>query len=539
MSKTKPTDQLNKRAVIYCRVSTKEQVDEGNSLVTQERHCKEYAFKEGYEIAHVFIEQGESAKTTDRPQLQRLLDFCSNKKNKVTTVLTYKLDRISRNTDDYSQIRILLKRYGVEIKSITEYFENTPAGRFMENIIANVAQFDNDVRTERSVGGMRDAMREGRYVWSAPIGYDNVKIGGKSTIHPNEMAPLVQQAFKMVAKNTFSVEEVRRNMLDAGLMTKRGKKLTKSYFYKVLKNKVYMGQIVKFGEQHPGTYEALIPEHQFQQVQWVLKNRAKRSYLYLTEHPDFPLRRFVSHAETGKKLTGGWAKGRNKKFPYYYYSGKGKSFKRDFLNDKFAAYVNKFSLKGDKLEEFKEKLRENLTKEQSDALFKRKELEKSITMLNEKIAALIDKNFQGYINNEVLSRQLDLTQKQLHDAQAMLADIPNQLCDVDDMVDFTEEYLKNPGNCWLNANPSQKILLQWFKFPKGITFDGENFRTTEIINIFKVKRSFLNKKSPKVHSKTETLNHTSITGELPITVYYQIAKEINFLQSIFEDNKVV
>ena len=536
MSKTKPNDQLNKRAVIYCRVSTKEQVDEGNSLVTQERHCKEYAFKEGYEIVHIFIEQGESAKTTDRPQLQYLLDFCSNKKNKVTTVLIYKLDRISRNTDDYSQIRILLKRYGVEIKSITEYFENTPAGRFMENIIANVAQFDNDVRTERSVGGMRDAMREGRYVWLAPIGYDNVKIGGKSTIQPNEMAPLVKEAFKMVAKNVCSVEEVRRKMLDAGLMTKRGKKLTKSYFYKVLKNKVYMGQIVKFGEQHPGTYEALIPEYQFQQVQWVLKHRAKRSYQYLTEHPDFPLRRFVIDPETGKKLTGGWSKGRNKKFPYYFYSGKGKSFKRDFLNAKFAEYVNRFGLKDDMLQEFKEKLRKNLTYEQGDMEFKRKELEKSIAKLNDKIAALIDKNFQGYINNEVLSRQLDLTQKQLYDAEALLADIPNQFYDVEHMVNFTDEFLKNPGNCWLNANPSQKILLQWFNFPKGITFDGENFRTTEIVNILKVKKEFFNKKSPKVRFKTETLNRIDLPNELPISFYYQITKEINWLKEILNDN---
>ncbi len=132
----------NKVAAIYCRVSTKEQVEEGNSLTTQERNCRDYAAKNGYEVAEVFIEQGESAKTADRPQLQRLLSFCSLKKNGINAVIAYKIDRISRNVDDYSQIRLLLKRYNVEIKSTTEHFENTPAGRFMENIIANVGQFD-------------------------------------------------------------------------------------------------------------------------------------------------------------------------------------------------------------------------------------------------------------------------------------------------------------------------------------------------------------------------------------------------------------
>ena len=139
--------------MIYCRVSTKEQVEEGNSLVTQEKICKEYALKQGYSITQIFIEQGESAKTADRPQLQNLLAFCANRKNRVSAVIAYKLDRLSRNTDDYSQIRLLLKRYGVEIKSTTEYFENTPVGRFLENTMANIAQFDNDIRSERCAGG--------------------------------------------------------------------------------------------------------------------------------------------------------------------------------------------------------------------------------------------------------------------------------------------------------------------------------------------------------------------------------------------------
>jgi len=52
----------NKRAVIYCRVSTKEQVEEGNSLATQEKICKEYALKNGYEVAELFIEQGKVPK---------------------------------------------------------------------------------------------------------------------------------------------------------------------------------------------------------------------------------------------------------------------------------------------------------------------------------------------------------------------------------------------------------------------------------------------------------------------------------------------
>ncbi len=104
-------NEIKKKAVIYCRVSTKEQVEEGNSLVTQERLCKEYALKHGFDVAHIFIEQGESAKTADRTELQKLLKYCTDRKNQIQAVIAYKIDRVSRNMDDYSQIRLVLKKY--------------------------------------------------------------------------------------------------------------------------------------------------------------------------------------------------------------------------------------------------------------------------------------------------------------------------------------------------------------------------------------------------------------------------------------------
>src|SRR5882672_6844745 len=76
-----------KRAVIYCRVSTKEQVEEGNSLVTQEKNCREFALKENFEVIELFVEQGESAKTQDRTELKRLMTFCTDKNNKVDAVI--------------------------------------------------------------------------------------------------------------------------------------------------------------------------------------------------------------------------------------------------------------------------------------------------------------------------------------------------------------------------------------------------------------------------------------------------------------------
>jgi DNA invertase Pin-like site-specific DNA recombinase len=333
-----------KRAVGYYRVSTKEQVEEGNSLSTQEKLCKEWVRKNGYEIIEQFIEQGESAKTADRTELQKLFIYCANKKNMVDAVVIYKLDRLSRNTDDYSQIRLLLKKYGVEIKSTTEFFENTPVGRFMENTMANIAQFDNDIRSERSGGGMKEAVRDGRYVWMAPVGYINTKVNGKSTIAQDPlMAPIVRETFELALKGIRTVEEVRVIMEERGLALKSGKPLNKTYFYKILKNKLYMGTIEKFGEIHKGLFEPIVSEELFNQVQRILRGKGRKEVQYKKDNDDFPLRRFVL-SEEGKKVTGSFSKGRQGvRYPFYRFGNKGSNYNRDRFEEQYKEYIDSFS----------------------------------------------------------------------------------------------------------------------------------------------------------------------------------------------------
>jgi len=80
--------KLVMRAVIYCRVSTKDQV-QNLSLPTQRKACREYCERHGYTVAREFIEEGESAKTTARTQLQALLTYCRTNKGKVDVVVIY------------------------------------------------------------------------------------------------------------------------------------------------------------------------------------------------------------------------------------------------------------------------------------------------------------------------------------------------------------------------------------------------------------------------------------------------------------------
>ncbi len=486
------TSVSKKRAIIYVRVSTKEQVDEGNSLSTQEKHCREYCLKNNFDVAEVFCEQGESAKTADRTELKKLIVYGANKKNQINALVIYKLDRLSRSTADYSQLKTLFNKCGIEIKSTSEYFEDTPQGKFMENMFANVAQFDNDVRAERCAGGMKDAMRDGRYVWMATIGYKNVKIAGKATIEQDEiMAPLIRKTFELISLNTYPTEEIRRRMSKEGLLNKKGKPFSKSYFYSMLTNKLFTGWIIKFGEKHKGNFTPIISEELFNQVQIILKKRGRKNLSYLTDNPDFPLRKFVINGE-GKKLTGSWStNSKGRKYAFYRFGNNKASIRKDSLEEEFKNYMDKYKLDEAKYEKLKILVRKNLTKATAEKRKEKEHLQKHIEELNEKQSTLIKKNFDGVINDNVLKQQLELIEKQSVDATASLSNIPDDSTDYEEVVEFMEEYLKQPSKTWSEAKKIEtKIKLQMFQFPQGLIFENNIFGTREVANVFKVKDVF-------------------------------------------------
>ncbi len=489
----------NKRAVVYVRVSTMEQAEEGNSLATQEKICREYASKNGFDVVEVFIERGESAKTADRTQLQKMLGYCTQKKNQISAVIVYKIDRLSRNTDDYSQLRILLKRYGVEIKSTTELFENNPAGRFMENTMASIAQFDNEVRAERCSNGMRDAVRDGRYVWGAPVGYSNgAQLNGKPTIAPNEMAPLVLRSFQLIATGLYTTEDVWRRMVKDGLKVKGGRPVSSQYFREMLRNRLYTRVIEKFGESHRGLFEAIVTDTLFEQVQRVLKNKGYKVNEYKKDNADFPLRRFIFNPE-GLKLTGSWSSGRSgTKYAFYRFGGKGSNYQRDEFERQFAFKMDSYAFENEHIAKLKRLVKKEFYEATADARKEAERLQKHIEQLAEQQTALVKKNIQGVLSDAVLKQQLALVEKETTDAHASLALLNNIDISPEEAIDFTSEYLQAPSKIWKKASIATQTKLQWFQFPLGMTFDGKVFGTNKISSVFKAKDLVLSPMSASV-----------------------------------------
>ena len=235
------TDTQPKNAIVYVRVSSLEQVD-GTSLESQERLCKEYAQREGFAVLQTYIEKGESAKTADRTEFIKAISFCSDKKNKVSYFIVYKIDRFSRNQTDYAIVKQRLQKYGTEIRSVSEKIDDTPSGKLMEVMLSGFAEFDNNVRTERSVNGMKERLKKGIWVWQAPLGYCRTEKGGNIVPDP-KLAPYIKMAFEEYAKGTHTFQSLANFLNARGLVSRYGKPVIFQMVEKILKNPIYCGII--------------------------------------------------------------------------------------------------------------------------------------------------------------------------------------------------------------------------------------------------------------------------------------------------------
>jgi site-specific DNA recombinase len=155
-------------------------------------------------------------------------------------VVVFNLTRFAREKYDHFALRSHLKSLGISLRSATEPIDDTSTGKLMEGVLASFAQFDNDVRSDRTRAGMKAALELGRWTFLAPIGYINVpRSYGKSLIPDQERAPVVQQIFRDFATGRFTKQELLDEMTRRDLKTRKGLPVSSQAFATMLQNKLY------------------------------------------------------------------------------------------------------------------------------------------------------------------------------------------------------------------------------------------------------------------------------------------------------------
>jgi site-specific DNA recombinase len=155
-------------------------------LDNQERRCREYCERQGWLVVEVFVDSGESARTVDRPEFQRMLTYC-RKNREVRYVVVQDLSRFARNNQDQGLTIAELRRIDVSLRSTYESnIDETAAGIMAANMFGSFNQYFSDALSEKMRDRTRQAVSAGRFPWRAPVGYKN--IGGKTgaNIIPDE-----------------------------------------------------------------------------------------------------------------------------------------------------------------------------------------------------------------------------------------------------------------------------------------------------------------------------------------------------------------
>jgi site-specific DNA recombinase len=226
-----------KKAILYIRVSTDEQAEKGHSLAHQDEMLRKYCLNNNIEIV-AFFKEDYSAKTFERPEFKKLLDFIRKNKGAADLLMFLKWDRFSRNAPEAYMMISKLHKLGIEPQAIEQPLNfEIPEQKFLLALYLTAPEVDNDRRAMNISAGIRKAMKDGRYMGPAPYGYKRGRgIDNKPNIIPGESANLVIEAFETIATGLFCSEDARR------IMNQKGLPLGRTRFWCMLRNPVYMGE---------------------------------------------------------------------------------------------------------------------------------------------------------------------------------------------------------------------------------------------------------------------------------------------------------
>ncbi len=212
------------------------------SLETQEQLCRSDISPE-VEVA-VYADRGFSGKNTKRPSLSAMLEDIRH--GEIDRVLVYKLDRISRNLADFTDLLQIFSQHGVQFHSHTERFETgTPMGQAMQSLLMVFAQLERETIS----GRVRDAAFARAKIGfdtggSPPIGFHKAPftLMGKRTQYlvPDENAERITALFTAYGSAAATLSEVAQQWNAEGFLTARGGQWQRTALCRILRNPVYV-----------------------------------------------------------------------------------------------------------------------------------------------------------------------------------------------------------------------------------------------------------------------------------------------------------
>lgn len=458
-----------KKAVLYARVSSKRQEEEGFSIPAQIKFLKEYALKNNIEVVEEFVE-AKTAKKAGREQFNEMLSYLQEHEDE-RIILVEKVDRLYRNLLDYAIVDTIK---GLEIHFVKEneiLSDNSRSSiKFINGIRVLMAKQYVENLAEESEKGLNERIEQG-YALYPPLGYmyGNDGTHKHAIIKDPERAEYAVRAFNLFVHENLSASSINNILYEEGLRNPKGNKYAVSTIQRMFRNPMYVGDYIYQGKLYPnGKHEPLISRKLFQLAQEKLNNANDTTRQHDLEFPYIGLFKCgvcgCSYTAERKVKTSG------KEYIYYHCTGKGKvktCKKTSYINeskiDKFIAEILKGleNIPQSLIREIKESLREihelknNYSNTTQDNIYKRiKEIDR-----------MIQNGYKRMLksNNDMENELWNATYAELRAEKEQLMDKLSCISKADDefykQSDLILKFCKNASQIFMKATPSEKRTI--------------------------------------------------------------------------------
>ncbi len=401
---------------------------------------------------------------------------------------------------------------------------SVPENKMMLAFYLAAPEVENDRRALNVLYGMRRAMKEGRWMGPAPIGYVNKasEEGRKQIARKEPEASLIQWAFEQLAHGTLAADQIRQ------CLNKKGLKCGRSNFWRLVRNPVYCGKIFvpRFKDEESrlvdGQHEPLVSEALFYQVQDVLdgKKRQERPSTKTTSSEHLPLRGYLVCHKCGRMLTGSASKGKKKLYHYYHCVATcGCRYRADRANTAFVEELKRYKPNPGVEVLYRTVittlLKEAMSRQQSE----QRQLSERIGKQNEKINKARELLLEGSIDSADYRAIKKECEDNLNRLEAKLTAMVSgrQASGIDRLLDKAVSALSNLDKIYSDADTVKKREIIGSIYPEKLCFDGEQYRTprvNEAVRLIYLTSSELqktkNRKSSDVSRFSGMVVHTGI-----------------------------
>ena len=493
---------LPTRAIIYCRVSSKKQVREGNGLQTQESRCRRWCDQNNLEIVQTFREKGISGEKESRPEFDNMLKFAMTTKERFI-ILFDNTGRHARNTELFISSRRKLEERGHRLASVNKGLLGLrPGDRY--NAIVDAAQAERErlENAERTRDYMKDHADQGYWVMNPPTGYKRKRIDLRLyLVRLEPTATILQEAIEGFANGRFptqkAVYDFLRNQPILNFVEKPVQ-ITMNFVKNLLTNEKYTG-IFPYKRwnipRQKWQIEPIISQEIYQAVQDRLKGKKTiKPKKYNMNDQNFPLRRWVRCSVCGEHLTASRPRGKaGNRFEYYHCHKKGcplcgKSIRKADIHNDFESVLQEITPDGRLCALAREIIHECYNEQTADF---RDNVTKKRALLADKIAdkarafdILMHRDTApevAKICNErisVLAAEIKILESELHNA-------PDEPVPLGEATDYVMDFITNALGIWRDGDYYERQGVLNLCFEEQPTYDKvEKFGTPKLSEIY-------------------------------------------------------